>query len=509
MKKKIKSFPTFIRSLQHPKPKTFFSLSDMLLLLLFLFIGLFSRSFRIQFPPNRVFDEAHFGRFTNEYIRRTYFHDIHPPLGKLLLALMGYLTNYDGNIDFNGDAYRDLHYFSLRSVPSTFSALIPPASFLAMRMFGYSTIASILVAIYLTAESMLIVESHLILIDGFLHSFTALTILGVAMLESGSHSKFALIFTSIMAGCTFSIKYTGMSVLVFIGAQQFLIFSKSSFLYFFRIQKIDKKTSIKAQNKFQYYLSLIKQYSQMIYNTQIMKLIIRMLFIVLISFSLMIITFIIHIIILDYQGSGDAFMPYKFRQTLVYSNKDFGRRTCCMSMWDRVKTLIIVMHRSNMGITSQHSASSKWYDWPFARMKSIAYYTRYYNLVLFPTPIIWYTAAIGPIICLFLAIFGYFVGNVGLTKLIVWPAGYYSSWLPFALIPRVLFVYHYLVPLIFGCFSFVVALDVLLSNAKKWKTAIFVLIAIAEILSYIFFAPWTYAMAGYSWSARIWKKKMF
>lgn len=509
MKKKIKSFPTLILSLQHPKPKTRFSISDMLLLLLFLFIGLFSRSFRIQYPPNRCFDEAHFGRFTNEYINHSYFHDIHPPLGKLLLALMGYLTNYKGNIDFNGDAYKDLHYVSLRSVPSTFSALIPPSSFLAMRFFGYTTISSILVAIYLTAESMLIVESHLILIDGFLHSFTALTILGVSMLEANPRSKFALIFTSIMAGCTFSIKYTGMSVLVFIGAQQLLYFSKSSLLYFFRVQKIERKKSIKIQSKIKEYFLSAKYYFNIIYNTQITKLIIRMLIVCFISIFLMILTFIIHIIILDFKGSGDGFMPYRFRQTLITNTMDYSPRTCCMSMWNRVTTLIEIMHKSNMGITSQHSASSKWYDWPLAKMRSIAYYTRNYHLVLFPTPIIWYSAAVGPILCLFLAVCGYFFGNVGLTKLIVWPAGYYASWVPFALIPRVLFVYHYLVPLIFGCFSFVTALDVILSNVKKWRVAVLVLICVAEIMMYVFFAPWTYAMEGFNWGIRMWKNKMF
>lgn len=508
--KRIKSFPTFIRSLEHPKPKNYFSISDMLILLIFLFLGLFSRSFRIAFPPNRVFDEAHFGHFTNQYVKRLYFHDIHPPLGKLLLALMGYLTGYDGQIDFKGDDYKDLHYYSLRSVPSTFSALIPPASFLSMRIFGYSTIASILVAIYLTTESMLIVESHLILIDGFLHAFTVLTILGVSMLDSNPYSKFALIFASLMGGCTFSIKYTGLSVLVFFGAQQFIYYSKSSLVYFFNVHKLDKKPLVGYRSKLRNIISMIKINSKIIFKIPFVKLIGRMLIVLIISFTVMFLTFIIHIIILDYKGEGDGFMPNIFRQTLVYKHmNDMSARTCCMSMRKRVMTLIHVMHRSNMGITASHSASSKWYDWPLARMKSIAYYTRKYHLVLFATPIIWYTAAIGPIICLFLAGFGYFFGNVGLTKLIIWPAGYYASWIPFCLIPRVLFVYHYLVPLIFGCFSFAAALDVLLSNYKKWKSSLFVLIAALTITMYIFFAPWMYAMANFNWGIRTWKSKMF
>ena len=34
-----------------------------------------------------IFDEFHFGRFVNGYLTGEYFFDIHPPLGKQLLAL--------------------------------------------------------------------------------------------------------------------------------------------------------------------------------------------------------------------------------------------------------------------------------------------------------------------------------------------------------------------------------------------------------------------------------------
>ena len=33
-----------------------------------------------------VFDELHFGKFVNGYVKGEYFFDIHPPFSKLLIA---------------------------------------------------------------------------------------------------------------------------------------------------------------------------------------------------------------------------------------------------------------------------------------------------------------------------------------------------------------------------------------------------------------------------------------
>lgn len=43
------------------------------------------------------FDELHHGKYISLYMRRTFFFDTHPPLGKQLIAAASYLYNYDGN----------------------------------------------------------------------------------------------------------------------------------------------------------------------------------------------------------------------------------------------------------------------------------------------------------------------------------------------------------------------------------------------------------------------------
>ena len=41
------------------------------------------------------------------YINRTFFFDVHPPLGKMMIAAMGYTTGYNGTHPFEkpGDLY--------------------------------------------------------------------------------------------------------------------------------------------------------------------------------------------------------------------------------------------------------------------------------------------------------------------------------------------------------------------------------------------------------------------
>lgn len=92
-------------------------------------ISILVRTFMISNPNQIVFDEVHFGGFAGKYINSTFFFDVHPPLGKLIIAFSGVFFGYDGSFAFEkiGIPYPEtVPYVALRLVPCLFGALVPP-----------------------------------------------------------------------------------------------------------------------------------------------------------------------------------------------------------------------------------------------------------------------------------------------------------------------------------------------------------------------------------------------
>ena len=69
-------------------------MSDAFLSSAFLALSVLTRVAMLEYPREVVFDEYHFGKFVNGYLRGEYFFDIHPPLGKQVLALFAWLGGY-------------------------------------------------------------------------------------------------------------------------------------------------------------------------------------------------------------------------------------------------------------------------------------------------------------------------------------------------------------------------------------------------------------------------------
>jgi dolichyl-phosphate-mannose-protein mannosyltransferase len=81
-------------------------------------LTLWTRFHKIDQPPWVCWDETHFGKMGSWYINRTFFFDVHPPLGKMIIGAVGYLTGYNGTFPFEkpGDLYHDHNYLGMRIV---------------------------------------------------------------------------------------------------------------------------------------------------------------------------------------------------------------------------------------------------------------------------------------------------------------------------------------------------------------------------------------------------------
>jgi dolichyl-phosphate-mannose-protein mannosyltransferase len=137
-------------------------------------------SFIIRFalinePSEVVFDEVHFGGFASNYLRREYFFDVHPPLGKLIIAGVGWLFGYDGGFTFAtiGQSYTNSSapYVALR----TFMVLLGVASigmsYATLIEMGFSALCATVAGGLLAFDNALVIQSRFILLDSILMFF--------------------------------------------------------------------------------------------------------------------------------------------------------------------------------------------------------------------------------------------------------------------------------------------------------------------------------------------------
>src|SRR3989344_8593629 len=88
-----------------------------------------------------VFDEVHFGKFISSYCcTHERFFDIHPPIGKLLIAGGAYLSGYAGGFSFNtiGQEYTNVPITGIRMVPVLAGSFLPIIMFILLIQTGVS-----------------------------------------------------------------------------------------------------------------------------------------------------------------------------------------------------------------------------------------------------------------------------------------------------------------------------------------------------------------------------------
>jgi dolichyl-phosphate-mannose-protein mannosyltransferase len=187
-----------------------------------------TRFWGISHPNEVVFDEVHFGKFASYYLQGTYFFDVHPPLGKLLFAFMGWLVGYDGHFHFDniGDSYiaNKVPYVAFRSLPAILGALTVSVVYLIMWESGYSLPACIIAAGLVLLDNAHIGQTRLILLDATLVFAMACSLLFYIKFYKLRHEPFSrkwwkwLILTGFALSCDISVKYVGLFAFVAIGS---------------------------------------------------------------------------------------------------------------------------------------------------------------------------------------------------------------------------------------------------------------------------------------------------
>ncbi|KAJ3071892.1 Protein O-mannosyltransferase 2 [Podochytrium sp. JEL0797] len=188
--------------------------------------ALFTRMYKLGFADFVVWDEAHFGKFASFYIKRHFYHDVHPPLGKMLLGASGLFVGYDGQFKFeSGETYpADLNYTGMRAFCSLIGTLMVPLGFYTGLQLKLSVLASVFLALMVMLDVALLSISRFILLDSMLLFFTALA--AYCLVVFRNYQKMEplsyrwhvwMAFTGLSLGACLSVKWIGLFVIALVG----------------------------------------------------------------------------------------------------------------------------------------------------------------------------------------------------------------------------------------------------------------------------------------------------
>lgn len=196
----------------------------IVLITIFAFV---TRFIIINTPNEIIFDEVHYGKFASAYMRREYYFDVHPPLGKLTFACVGYLFSYDGwfNFDKIGASYHDsdVPYVAMRSVSAFFGTFTVLLIYFILVEMNFSYQTCFLGVCMIMFDNALITQSRLIVLDSQIIFYILATCYCWIRFRKCTKTQFSfnwwlwLLCTGFSLGAAISVKFVGLFIMASIG----------------------------------------------------------------------------------------------------------------------------------------------------------------------------------------------------------------------------------------------------------------------------------------------------
>ena len=452
-----------------------FSMIDALLGIFISLVALSSRLWTIAHPSTIVFDEVHFGNFSKFYILNEFHFDIHPPLGKMIMGYIAHLTGYKGTINFArklGTYYtiEDSSFMSQRQTPAIFSAFVAPLLFYSMRNLGISVYPSFAAGIMIALDSSMITEAKFILSDGVLHFFTALHIFAFTLFLR-TQDPYHVLFAGITLGLAASCKLTALGLVAVDGISQvvWIFVCWPSFG----------------------------------------KIVLRAFLLLFPLGAVIVLVWVLHFAYTPYTGFKSFRISKEDSHTLISPEKInttyWGNRVSKSALLPRILRWNLVMNKVNMRSNCPHPWSSSPKYWPFLMDKMLKLYSdrSHKQIFCFGLPVAYYFSTIGLFLAIILLPF-----RKSDWKNLLLIMGWAVSYFPFLRIPRTMFHYHYLVPLMFAVMNLYALIDCMFRNNRKAKGYVVTLILILNVLCFFFFTPLIYGTSCPNcMSTRIWNNR--
>jgi dolichyl-phosphate-mannose--protein O-mannosyl transferase len=231
-------------------------------------------------------------------------------------------------------------------------------------------------------------------------------------------------------------------------------------------------------------------------------LIIRGISIGLPAISVYLFAFSVHFALLPFNGQGTGYLSSEMQHQLVektdIGHQLWGLRVSGSTLIWRAIKLTIIMHTGNMQITQWHPFQSRPIGWPLLTDIRVGF---------------WFGNGKQEIACMG-NVFSYYFAFVGVCSLVFafrserwllamrFVVGWAVSYFPFYLIPRTMYLYHYLIPLMIGCLAFGASVDLFVPPFLRGFVV--VVAAFLAIAGFVMWSPYCYGTPMWDRKVTIW-----
>ena len=463
-----------------------------------------TRFFNLSFPAKVIFDEAHFGLYASKYLSHQYYFDIHPPLGKLLLAIPAFFTKL--NFNFNWASYsdypNDVNFLALRFLPALLGSLLVILIYFLVKEMGFSRRIAFISSFFVLFGNAFIVQSQFILLDIILVFFIFLSLYFFFVAKKfvfPSREWYVFnILCALSLAAAFSIKWTGLGAL--------------GIVWFFVI------------------------FQDKLFSKSRKEILAKICLILISPLIIYFLIFALHFYLLPLScESNRGEVLNEFDDVVVFDENDSDvlHITYNESPQGSIFQKFITVNKwrlfSNISEANTHYYRSDWHTWPFM-VRPINYFQKEQDnkvsfIYFFGNPLVWWFGILGILGSIYLVIRNYLYKfkmklsqNFYSYSFIVLIFGYLIYFIPFATIQRFMFLYHYLPALVFSIILFAIFFEEIINilfgeqpknkifcNNKKANLAL-LLILFAVFLSFVYFSPLTYGfpLTEQQFDSRMW-----
>ncbi|TAF57537.1 MAG: phospholipid carrier-dependent glycosyltransferase [Oscillatoriales cyanobacterium] len=197
-----------------PSIKTSFAAIAVLGVLFFAFVCRFWGLSRFNEP---VFDEVYFATYGYDYLKGIEFFDVHPPLGKYIIAIGLWIFQFlpIQQAGSGTEGISSISSFGYRWIGAAFGTFIPLWVGILAYKIGHRVSFGIIAGMLTALDGLLLVESRYALINTYLLTFGLLGLICFLMAVDRRHGRTLwLILAGINLGACWAVKWNGLGFLM-------------------------------------------------------------------------------------------------------------------------------------------------------------------------------------------------------------------------------------------------------------------------------------------------------